>query len=305
MKRRLLLIMLMLMPLLSCADGKSSALKANPPTVHEADGKWEIQRFVAVIPDSDWDIELLRDSDWPGLLLRHHVVRVVTDDPLVRNWIVVVAEFNKEGWLVSASRNAQRQKALFDSDTIYLSAPKPNSVRYELGYWVKELVEIETGWAPGLCDRGELVSSSYRTDSFYSYTPKTTPESVTFRCREWTYQLLDKDLPYINVTSYVPRSAAWPWGGYVRKFIGWYAFTAKKPVIGKHEGEWYCFLDCPHGQATGHIPDISAWANRNSWPGPGRLTKKPQPDANGNVFPDERNEDECPDCGMYEDESGN
>lgn len=154
--------------------------------------------------------------------------------------------------------------------------------RFNLGKWFMGLGDISTHWAPGLCGHNNMPSPFSKTDDAYLYGPAFANDqhAITFGCREWAYQLYDPDRPYIDITSYVPKGPTFDKGTYIREVFGWARFAdQRKPVIGKHEDDWYCLLDCPGGEAPGRIPNIRAWTAKNGWTVPKRPTRVP-------VFPD-------------------
>lgn len=155
--------------------------------------------------------------------------------------------------------------------------------RYSLGYWFMGLGDISTHWAPGLCNNKTIPGPVAKTDELYLYGPafKPTPTYMTVGCREWAYQLQNPNRPYIDITSYLSKKDDPDGSGsYVREIFGWSRFSdPPKPVIGKHEQDWYCFHECPGGDKPGLIPNIQAWARKNGWPVPKRPTRIP-------VFPD-------------------
>lgn len=154
--------------------------------------------------------------------------------------------------------------------------------QYDLGHWFLGLGDISTDWAPGLCITKNIPTPFAKTDEYYLYGPKfrLSEFSETFGCREWAFQLYDSSRPYIDVTSYIPKSIDKEGPGtYIREFIGWARFDDKKPVIGKDENQWYCLHDCPGGDKPGPIADIRLWATRNGWAVPKRPTRVP-------TFPD-------------------
>jgi hypothetical protein len=90
------------------------------------------------------------------------------------------------------------------------------------------------------------------------------------------------------VTSYVREGKVYPKYTYIRDFIGWARFGDKKPVIGKHEKDWYCLHDCPAGEKPGLIADIKAWSTKNGWTVPKPPTKAPtfvDPPARAGTYP--------------------
>ncbi|BAL95922.1 hypothetical protein [Rubrivivax gelatinosus] len=155
--------------------------------------------------------------------------------------------------------------------------------RFSLGEWFMGLGDISTHWAPGLCNSKQMPSPFARTYSGYLYGPAYSPSwgTASFGCREWAYQLGDPGRPYIDITSYFPKNAD-PGGSgtYVFSTMGWARFNDdRKPIIGRHEDDWFCLHDCPGGDKPGLIPDIKAWAAKNGWPVPKPPTRIP-------VFPD-------------------
>lgn len=155
--------------------------------------------------------------------------------------------------------------------------------RFLLGFWFMGLGDVSTHWAPGLCGIKTIPGPFAKTDTLYLYGPafELNASSDTFGCREWAYQLQHPDRPYIDITSYL-RKKDDPDGrrARVRVTMGWSRFgDAPKPVIGQHEGVWYCFHECPGGTKPGLISDIQAWAKENGWAAPKRPTRIP-------VFPD-------------------
>ena len=155
--------------------------------------------------------------------------------------------------------------------------------RFDFGEWFMGLGDISTHWAPGLCGVKTMPSPFAKTDTSYLYGPvfELNLSADTFGCREWAYQLQNPSRPYIDITSYLrkkddPNGS----GTYVREIFGWSRFSdPAKPVIGKHEADWYCFHECPGGDKPSLIPDIKAWAKKNGWNEPKRPTRIP-------VFPD-------------------
>lgn len=89
----------------------------------------------------------------------------------------------------------------------------------------------------------------------YLYGPRFVPSSsfATFGCREWADQLQHPNRPYIDITSYVNKKNDPDGSGtYVHQLFSWTRFSDEpKPVIGKHEQNWYCFHECPGGASLG------------------------------------------------------
>jgi hypothetical protein len=206
---------------------------------------------------------------------------------------VVAIHFDKQGMVTTEHAHGSPLRGRLDEVLrIVLSDGDASSSRqYRLGEWFLGLGDISTDWAPGLCGIHEMPSPFSKTDTRYLYGPKFEIDkySTTFGCREWAYQLYDPDRPYIDVTSYIPKSKdkEGP-GAYIREFIGWARFDDKKPVIGKHEKQWYCLHDCPGGEKPGPIADIRAWAAANGWSAPKPPTKAPtfpDPPATSGTYP--------------------
>jgi len=197
---------------------------------------------------------------------------------------VVTIEFDNQGWVTTPhTYKGTLRGRLNRLQYITLSTGDgPQDVQYDLGIWFLGLGDVSTHWAPGLCVTKNIPSPFAKTDEYYLYGPKFKLDeySETFGCREWAYQLYDSARPYIDVTSYIPRSIdkEGP-GAYIRPFIGWARFDDKKPVIGKDENQWYCLHDCPGGDKPGPIADIKVWAMRNGWSAPRPPTRVP-------TFPD-------------------
>jgi len=196
----------------------------------------------------------------------------------------ITIEFDKEGRVVTPNtHNGPLRGRLNRLLYVTLSTGEgPKDAQYDLGEWFLGLGDISTDWGPALCGTKNMPSPFSQTDEYYLYGPKFKLDefSDAFGCREWAYQLYDPDRPYIDVTSYIPKSKDKDGPGtYIREFIGWARFDDKKPVIGKHENHWYCLHDCPGGDKPGPIANINAWAAKNGWPAPKRPTRVP-------TFPD-------------------
>jgi hypothetical protein len=197
---------------------------------------------------------------------------------------VALIEFNGQGMVTTPhSRGGQLRGRLNRLLYITLSTGEgPRDPQYDLGHWFMGLGDVSTDWAPGLCGQRDHPNPFSKTNAFYLYGPKfeINEYSATFGCREWAYQLYNDARPYVDVTSYIPKSVDKDGPGtYIREFIGWARFDDRKPVIGKHEKQWYCLHDCPGGDKPGPIADIRAWATTNKWPVPTPPTKMP-------MFPD-------------------
>lgn len=196
-----------------------------------------------------------------------------------QKFTMVALEFDRQGVVTTPnSYVAPLQGRLNLLRKLVLSGGEgPTDQLYNLAHWFTGIGDASTDWAPGFCevdqrpDAAQVKSSSYLYGSLYEIDESRT----TFGCREWAYQLYNDERPYIDVTSYVREGKVYPKYTYIRDFIGWARFGDKKPVIGKHEKDWYCLHDCPAGDRPGLIPDIKAWATKNGWTVPRPPTKAP------------------------------
>ena len=196
---------------------------------------------------------------------------------------IVPIEFDQQGWVLTSNSHAGPLRGRINR-LQYLtlsSGDDPGTRNSDLGVWFTGLGDGSTEWAPGLCRVDHKPDPAMVRSDIYLYGRLFKPDefSTTFGCREWAYQLYDRERPYIDVTSYVPKGETYPHGSYIREFIGWARFEDHKPVIGKHGNNWYCLHDCPKDGKPGPIPDIQAWAQANGWPVPKRPKRMP-------VFPD-------------------
>lgn len=191
---------------------------------------------------------------------------------------VALIQFDADGFVTTGhSHPGPLRGRLNQSLYLTLSAGDgPKDRIYNLAIWFTGLGDASTHWAPAFCKTNQQPDPvQVRSDRYlYGKSFKASEFSTTFGCREWAYQLYDDSRPYIDVTSYVPKSKTSK-GTYIRDFIGWARFGDMKPVIGKHEDTWYCLHDCPNGSKPGAIPDIKAWAASNGWPVPKPPTKAP------------------------------
>lgn len=196
-----------------------------------------------------------------------------------QKFAIVTVEFDKQGFVTTANNHPAPLRARLNQPRyLTLSAGDgPTDRQYDLAHWFTGIGDASTDWAPGFCvvdqrpDAAQVKSSSYLYGSLY----EVDESRATFGCREWAYQLYNDERPYIDVTSYVREGKVYPKYTYIRDFIGWARFGDKKPVIGKHEKDWYCLHDCPAGDKPGLIPDIKGWAAKNGWSIPKPPTKAP------------------------------
>ena len=200
-------------------------------------------------------------------------------DPL---WAVVI-EFDADGKVLTPHTHGSPLRGrLNEIRRLTMSAGDgPVDPQYDLGHWFTGLGDVSTHWAPGVCSLKESPSPFSKTDTLYLYGPKFEIDeySSTFGCREWAYQLYDDERPYIDVTSYIRQGKTYPKYTAIRDVIGWARFGDKKPVIGQHDGRWYCLHDCPGGVPPGFIEDIKGWSAKQGWRVPRPPTKAP-------TFPD-------------------
>lgn len=140
---------------------------------------------------------------------------------------------------------------------------------YELGkqFW-STVGGRDALFSPRIC--------SYDDEQRYKkgFRSNPSPSSGNFGCREWAYQLLKSEQPYIDITSYESKDAR------IKNTNGWSHFDSPpKPIIGKHERTWVCLYECPEGTTPGIIPNIVKWAKKYGFPLPQRPQKNP-------MFPD-------------------
>ena len=264
---------------------------------------------IYVLPETDWNIskEGSKDSSvnqvgrspkrryfrWEELFEPDHLVRLKVPDLLGNpNLAVVLVAFDQEGMVTSShSRgkplrgrlNTLRYLGLSDGDGL-------DDRFYRMAGWFTGLGDASTEWAPAFCNIYQMPdAATIKSDDYlYGKLFKSNGDRPLFGCREWAYQLYDSDRPYIDVTSYEFTSKGKPSKGYIREFIGWARFGDSKPIIGLHEGDWYCVHDCPGGNQPGLIPDIKSWAKRFDWAEPMPPTKVPtfpDPPAQAGTYP--------------------
>ncbi len=249
---------------------------------------WSISAENAQERKDKADIKVL-DRDWWELTVKPQVFFPSRD-----KWAqpgdglsAVLIEFDRDGKVKTPHAAGTSLYGKIDRilDVTLSEGGDVNKPRYALGFWFMGLGDVSTHWAPGLCKASEMPNPFAKTElgTGYLYGPKFEPSPIfsTFGCREWAYQIKHPDRPYIDITSYLNKKDDPDGSGtYVRELFGWSRFNDEpKPVIGKHEQDWYCFHECPGGDKPGLISDIKAWAKRNGWPVPVRPTRIP-------VFPD-------------------
>ncbi len=183
--------------------------------------------------------------------------------PGARAVAVVVLRFDKAGRVIARDGPLRRMSAkrnLLD-DLVLISEESPGGRPYLLAEW-SQGIPGAAEFSPAVCDTMDTLryEDGWDIDDY----------SGNFGCREWTAQLYDRHLPYIDVTSYAPDRT------YIGEFVGWSRFEdPPKPVIGKQENTWLCLHECPGGEKPGVIPDIKAWAMKHGFPMPQRPPKQP------------------------------
>jgi hypothetical protein len=276
-----------------------SAVAARPPVEWLA-RPWEL-RYILYVSDH-WDVSFegakeaaaesgdsVLERYWWELLFKPQIFFPSRD-----KWAqpgdglsAVLIEFDQDGRVKTPNSLGAPLYGRIDR-LLYVSLSQggsANQPRYDLGSWFMGLGDISTHWAPGLCVTSAMPNPFAKTElgTGYLYGPmfKPDPHTPSFGCREWAYQLQNPNRPYIDITSYLSKKSDPDGSGtYVREIFGWSRFSdPSKPVIGKHEQDWYCFHECPDGDKPGLISDIQAWARKNGWPVPKRPTRIP-------VFPD-------------------
>lgn len=196
---------------------------------------------------------------------------------------VVLMEFDENGFVTTPHSHSSRLRGRINRirALVLSEGEEIKSKQFHVASWFTGIGDSSTHWAPGFCLSRDMRHPWADTDEFYPYGRAFVKGeySTTFGCREWAYQLYDDERPYIDVTSYVPKTVDSPDGTYIREVLGWARFGDKKPIIGKHERTWYCLYDCPGGGKPGPIADIKAWAVRNGW-------RPPRPPTQSPTFPD-------------------
>jgi len=230
---------------------------------------------------------------WEELFEPSHLVKTNAPDLFGNpNFAVVVLSFDQDGRVTSPhSRGKPLRGRINRLRSLGLSDGEGLEDRlYYMADWFTGIGDASTHWAPAFCHQDHLPNVLNVKSDEYLYGKLFKPHSFTplFGCREWAYQLYDSDHPYIDVTSYELGPRGKPSRGYIREFMGWARFGDDKPIIGQHEGTWYCLHDCPGGEAPGLIPDIKAWAKRFGWHAPVPPTKVPtfpDPPAKSGTYP--------------------
>lgn len=249
-------------------------------------GNWQTMRQGAIRRNAKPKDADFPDSDYLAIFSPLYIFQTFGEKETTS---VIAIEFDKQGHVISPNENPRpltgRIATIGPSLYVYLSEGDfKGDNQYDLGKWFHGFGDSSVEWAPTICSSGaweETPSPFSATDDTYKYGPKFNLRDTfpIFGCREWTYQLYDDARPYIDVTSYAPKTKSHPHGTYIRDFVGWARFGDKKPVIGKDADTWYCLYDCPDGDKPGPIVDIKTWTSQHGWPMPKRPTRVP-------TFPD-------------------
>jgi hypothetical protein len=279
----------------SIASAKPMQRKASQTWIERP---WEIKYFLAVTDawSSKKKASIRRNSEsgvtwqsWPQLF--EPATELEQPNPLIPGdkFSVVSIEFDRQGTVTTPhTHKGPLRGRLNQLVTITLSSGDAiKDPQYDLGHWFLGLGDVSTDWAPALCKTDQQPDAAQIKSDGYLYGSKFKVDkySTTFGCREWASQLYDSSRPYIDVTSYIPKSKyKGGSGAYIREFIGWARFDDKKAVIGRHEDQWYCLYDCPNGDKPGAIANIATWASKNGWQVPQRPTRMPMfPDPPGKI----------------------
>lgn len=289
-----------------------------PPTGSRPGGltwierQWDIRYLIYVDAESRWastkrvsaKANAKRSNGKPGrqyfgweeFFSPEHLVKTRVPDALDNpNVAVVLIKFDKDGGVNSSHTDGRPLRGRINRllEVGLSEGEALNDRFYSFGYWFLGMGDASTHWAPAVCNIYQQPDPATIKSDDYLYGKLFKPNEYTplFGCREWAYQLYDNDRPYIDVTSYQPRSKGQPPKGYIRAFVGWARFGDSKPIIGLHAGDWYCLHDCPAGDLPGLIPDIHSWAKRFKWPAPLPPTKVPtfpDPPAKAGTYPYEQ-----------------
>lgn len=268
-----------------------------------------MRTFIHVKPHGDWMIskEVSKEENfkqasrepkrrfftWEEQFDPDHFVNLkVPDLSGDRKLAVVVVSFDQDGMVTSPhSRGKPLRGRINHLRSLGLSDGEGlDDHFYYMAHWFTGIGDASTHWAPAFCHQDHRPNVLNVKSDEYLYGKLFKPYSFTplFGCREWAYQLYDSERPYIDVTSYELGARGKPTKGHIREFMGWTRFGDSKPVIGQHEGNWYCLHDCPGGDAPGLIPDIKSWAKRFDWHAPVPPTKVPtfpDPPAKSGTYP--------------------
>lgn len=287
----------------------TSTMQERPGDLTWIDRPWNMRYFIYVEAERGWDStkraavaqnakQASREPKrrfffWEELFEPSHLVKTnapdLFDNP---NLAVIVVSFDQDGMVTSPhSRGTPLRGRINRLRDLGLSEGEGLEDRfYYMAYWFTGIGDASTHWAPAFCNGYQIPdAATIKSDSYlYGKLFKPYPHTPLFGCREWAYQLYDSERPYIDVTSYELGPKDKPPEGHIREFMGWARFGDKKPVIGQHEGDWYCLHDCPGGVAPGLIPDIKAWAKRFGWHAPvppTRVPTFPDPPAKSGTYP--------------------
>lgn len=261
----------------------------------EAERGWQSMKRAAIALNAK---QANRESkrrffSWEEVFEPNHVVRTNAPDLLGnRNLAVVVVFFDPEGIVTSPHSSGTPLRGRINQ-TRYLGLSDGEELEarfYGVAQWFTGIGDASTHWAPAFCNGYQMPDAvTVKSDDYlYGKLFKPYPHTPLFGCREWAYQLYDSERPYIDVTSYELGPKGKPPKGQIREFMGWARFGDDKPIIGTHEGDWYCLHDCPGGDAPGLIPDIKAWARRFGWRPPvppTRVPTFPDPPAKSGTYP--------------------
>jgi hypothetical protein len=184
---------------------------------------------------------------------------------------IFAINFDKNGHVLEENRFGEALVGKFTpSNTAVLAINESSDAPpYELGQWFSNTVGQRARISPRVC--------GYDDEKRYKkgFKSSPSPSSGNFGCKEWAYQLLSSDLPYIDITSYELN------GTRIKNTNGWGSFDKpSKPIIGKQEKNWVCLYECPGGSTPGIIPNIVKWAKKYGFPVPQRPKKSP-------MFPDD------------------
>lgn len=255
---------------------------------------WDMRYFLSIRSVEDWALskegavrrnakEKESSLEWEGIFDPTVVIAAHSESASTQGFAVVLISFDTMGFVKTKNDFATPLRGRLNRlQYVTLSAgDAPSDRQFDIGERFLGLGDASTHWAPALCDTNQMPSPFSKTDEGYLYGGKYNEHKMTgtFGCREWAFQLYDSDRPYIDVTSYLLTGKGRSTGSRIHVVTGWGRFTEKKPVIGKHGSDWYCFHDCPNDEKPGYIASIAAWAHRSGWPLPKPPTKAP-------TFPD-------------------
>lgn len=304
---------LMLAAVLAVSAGSSSAHKPDPFKTEWIDRPWEYRYLIYAIDHGFWEhmrasylkrvaADPAKAAEYGEPFERHYLPTMTLPlDPQRSEYNVHIVrlDFDPDRTALQPSVQGVRLRARLNRLMGIVLTPSDQDPAYVVNFsdfFMGAPEAADARYSPSFCS--SLQGDSLPMDIGGRYVRSFIPGTHGyFGCREWAAQLYDGQRPYIDVTSYEtePDLDAQLKKGqkkppmkrttYIKPFLGFSRFDSpKKPVIGNHQGQWYCITDCPAGDSPGPIADMTAWAKRSGWPVPQRpknvrefMNKTPKP----------------------------